>query len=137
MSGDITISAGDLLQSPDSMIEASGAISGTITITTREQDVAGQLAVLEGAFLDAGSLLRQRCAARRDIGASSFTGVGRGGLPASPDGPLLTSYPIADDASADAGQATAEARPIHMVAFINQEPPQGVVALVLPCGGAL
>jgi hypothetical protein len=44
--------------------------------------------VLEGALLDAASRLRERCATRRDIGASSFTGVGRGGLPPSPDGPL-------------------------------------------------
>jgi len=37
-------------------------------------------------------LLRERCASRRDVGASSFTGVGRGGLPPSPDTPLTTGY---------------------------------------------
>jgi hypothetical protein len=56
-------------------------------------DLSVGLVVLGGALLDAASQLRERCGARRDIGASSFTGVGRGGLPASPDGPLTSTYP--------------------------------------------
>jgi hypothetical protein len=61
--------------------------------------------VLEGALLDAASRLRERCATRRDIGASSFTGVGRGGLPPSPDGPLAGGYRGADVAVSSASTA--------------------------------
>ena len=76
-------------------ISASGeteAVSGTVAINAPEVDISGGLVVLDAALLDATSQLRQRCSARRDIGASSFTGVGRGGLPPSPDGPLLSGY---------------------------------------------
>jgi hypothetical protein len=87
-------------------ISASGEteeVAGTIAINAPEVDLSGGLVVLEGALLDAASQLRERCGARRDIGASSFTGVGRGGLPPSPDGPLSSAY-VADKA------AVAEAR---------------------------
>ena len=62
------------------------------SVSAPEVDLAGGLVVLEGALLDAASQLRERCGARRDIGASSFTGVGRGGLPPSPDAPLAGAY---------------------------------------------
>ena len=71
-------------------------MDGTIVVNAPEVDLSGGLVVLEGALLDAASQLRERCGARRDIGASSFTGVGRGGLPASPDAPLAGGYADAD-----------------------------------------
>ena len=83
----------DLLARGD--ISASGLteeVNGTIAIAAPEVDLSGGLVVLEGALLDAASQLRERCAARRDIGTSSFTGVGRGGLPPTPDGPLAGAY---------------------------------------------
>jgi large exoprotein involved in heme utilization and adhesion len=61
--------------------------AGTVVVTAPEVDLAGGLVVLESGFVDVARL-RERCRARRDVGASSFTGVGRGGLPPSPDGPL-------------------------------------------------
>jgi filamentous hemagglutinin family protein len=74
-------------------ISASGEVGGSVSLVVGEvTDVAADLLVLEGALLDAASQLRERCGARRDIGASSFTGVGRGGLPPSPDGPLAGAY---------------------------------------------
>jgi hypothetical protein len=66
--------------------------AGSVVVSAPEVDLAGGLVVLEGALLDAASQLRERCGARRDIGASSFTGVGRGGLPPTPDGPLSGAY---------------------------------------------
>jgi filamentous hemagglutinin family protein len=93
--GNIRITADNLILSPDSVISASAGpagIDGTIVISTPEVDLSGGLVVLEGALLDASSQLRERCGARRDIGASSFTGVGRGGLPPTPDGPLASAY---------------------------------------------
>jgi filamentous hemagglutinin family protein len=92
--GNITIVADNLLRSPGSIIDASSrtGITGTVVISTPDVDLSSGLVVLEGALLDAASQLRERCVARRDIGASSFTGVGRGGLPANPDAPLTGSY---------------------------------------------
>jgi hypothetical protein len=60
-----------------------------------EVDLASGLVVLDPGLLDAASQLRERCAASRDIGASSLTGVGRGGLPAGPDQPLMSDYATA------------------------------------------
>jgi large exoprotein involved in heme utilization and adhesion len=88
--GNIRITVDNLITSPDSVIDASAdtGIDGTVVISTPDVNLSAGLVVLEGALLDAASRLRERCATRRDIGASSFTGVGRGGLPPSPDGPL-------------------------------------------------
>ncbi|HSA80099.1 MAG TPA: hypothetical protein VLE23_04705, partial [Geminicoccaceae bacterium] len=65
--------------------------AGTIAVSAPEVDLSGGLVVVEGAFIDTAPL-RERCGSRRDIGVSSFTGVGRGGLPPSPDGPLAGAY---------------------------------------------
>ena len=106
--GDIRIAADQLLVSPDSEINAeAGAegIDGTIVVNAPEVDLSGGLVVLEGALLHAAAQLRARCGARRDIGASSFTGVGRGGLPPSPDGPLAGAYVVDEAAAAEASKA--------------------------------
>jgi hypothetical protein len=68
-------------------------------------DLASTLVVLDAGLLNADALLRERCAARRDVGASSFTGTGRGGLPPSPDQPLGTAY------SSEVGPAATSHRP--------------------------
>jgi filamentous hemagglutinin family protein len=89
-------------------ISASGEteeVAGTIAINAPEVDLSGGLVVLQGALLDAASQLRERCGARRDIGASSFTGVGRGGLPPSPDGPLAGAYVVEEKAFAEVQHA--------------------------------
>jgi hypothetical protein len=59
--------------------------------------------VLEGGFVDAASLLRETCAARRDVGLSSLTGAGRGGLPPSPQDPLGTALTLRPAARCPAG----------------------------------
>jgi filamentous hemagglutinin family protein len=85
--------------------------NGTIVVNAPEVDLSGGFVVLQGAFLDTAPL-RARCGARRDIGASSFTGVGQGGLPPSPDGPLpSTHFGLAvGDAKGQAGfEPTGEA----------------------------
>ncbi|MCE3246695.1 MAG: hypothetical protein K0R41_520, partial [Geminicoccaceae bacterium] len=108
--GDIRIAADQLLVSPGSEINAEAGeegIDGTVVITAPEVDLAGGLVVLEGALLDAASQLRERCGARRDVGASSFTGVGRGGLPPSPDGPLSSAYVIDKAAAGEARKAAS------------------------------
>ncbi len=66
--------------------------SGSVVVDALDVDLASDLVVLEAPALDAAALLRESCAARRDVGASSFTGAGRGGLPASPEGALASAY---------------------------------------------
>jgi hypothetical protein len=99
--------------------------AGTVAVNAPEVDLSGGLVVLEGALLDAASQLRQRCAARRDVGASSFTGVGRRGLPPSPDGPLLGAYAL------EAEWAAA----IEIDERDEPDAAPGAVTLVLPCRG--
>jgi hypothetical protein len=54
-----------------------------------DNNVGTGLQISPGAFLDAGALLGQTCAARRVGKASTFARAGRkGGLPPSPDRPL-------------------------------------------------
>jgi large exoprotein involved in heme utilization and adhesion len=91
--GNITIQAGQLIRSPDSVIRASSelGLSGTISIAAPNTDVAGSLVVLPGTFFDASSQLRETCAARGGRPASSFTAGGRGGLPPDPGAPLAAS----------------------------------------------
>jgi large exoprotein involved in heme utilization and adhesion len=91
--GNIRITVDNLVRSPDSTIDASAdsGIDGTVLVSTPEVSLVSGLVVLEGAFVDAARL-PARCAARRDVGASSFTGVGHGGLPPSPDVPLSGAF---------------------------------------------
>jgi hypothetical protein len=91
--GNIRIAADNLIASPDSTIDASAesGIDGTVVVSTPEANLVSGLVVLEGAFVDLARL-PERCAARRDVGASSFTGTGHGGLPPSPETPLTGAF---------------------------------------------
>jgi large exoprotein involved in heme utilization and adhesion len=104
-------------------ISASGPteeVNGTVSISAPETDISGGLVVLDAALLDAASQLRRRCAARRDVGASSFTGVGRGSLPPSPDSPLSGDYVPRERSAVEIGARAAA---------------PGAVTLVLRCRG--
>jgi filamentous hemagglutinin family protein len=91
--GNITIRAGQLIGTPDSVIRASSelGLSGTITIAAPNTDVASSLVVLPETFLDASSQLRESCAARVGRPSSSFNAGVRGGLPPDPGVPLAAS----------------------------------------------
>ena len=103
--GNISIAAGQLLMSPDSIISASSqlGVSGTIVISSPPVDVSGSLAELPVSYLDAAALLSNPCAARLAGKASSLVLAGRGGVPYSGDGYLplfaLSSLTLADTAS--------------------------------------
>ncbi|MCC2690200.1 MAG: large exoprotein containing hemagglutination activity domain [Rhizobiaceae bacterium] len=86
-SGEARLLGGLTIISADSEVTASS----TVEITGQEADLGSQLLTVEGTFIDTAPL-RARCGARRDIGVSSFTGVGRGGLPPSPEGPIASTY---------------------------------------------
>jgi hypothetical protein len=89
----LTIRAGQLLRMPDSLIQASSAqsVSGTITITAPNTDVAGSLVILPETLFDVSSELHEACAARGGRPASSLSPGGRGGLPPDPGAPLAAS----------------------------------------------
>ena len=78
--GDLTFISGDSEVLGSSTVELAGV----------DNNVGTGLQISPGAFLDAGNLLGQGCAARRTGKASSFTRAGRGGLPPSPDRPLAS-----------------------------------------------
>jgi large exoprotein involved in heme utilization and adhesion len=82
LSGEVTVI------SADSFVAASLAV----TVMGAEGDVGSRLVVPQGVFLNVSDLLRESCAARRSGTASSFTAMGRGGLPPDPAGPLAGSY---------------------------------------------
>jgi len=131
--GRIDITADNLVISPGSEITARAGpagIDGTVVISTPEADVSGGLVVLEGTLLDVASQLRERCAARRDIGASSFTGVGRGGLPPSPDGPLANAYVVAEGAVGEAPKTGL--RPTEEAAAVSNVRLAGLIAPCVP-----
>jgi len=100
--GNIFIVTQFLLLSPDSSIDATSqrGISGTVQISSPASDVGSRLGVLSSAYVDASALLRAACAARAGRPSSSFVGVGRGGLPASPDSAAYASYGSGSAASA-------------------------------------
>lgn len=91
--GDITIVTQFLIMSPDSIIDASSrfGLSGRVLVTGPQVDLGSRLGVLTSAYVDPASRLRDSCASRAGAG-NSFVGVGRGGLPASPQGAAFAGY---------------------------------------------
>jgi len=91
--GNIRIFADVFLASPDSIVDASSAlgIDGTVDIQAPISSISGTLAPMQGNFLSAEALLRDRCIARiRGEKYSSFVVSGRDGLPIRP-GSVLPS----------------------------------------------
>ena len=91
--GNITIIGDNFLASPSALLVASSALStpGRIAIRSPENNLAGSIAQLPRAFVDASRLLRGACSARREGAPSSFTLAGRGGVPPEADGYLPSS----------------------------------------------
>lgn len=91
--GNITIATQFLILSPDSIIDASSrfGLSGRVLVTGPQVDLGSRLGVLTSAYVDPASRLRDSCASRAGAG-NSFVGVGRGGLPASPQGAAFAGY---------------------------------------------
>ncbi|MBI1732272.1 MAG: filamentous hemagglutinin N-terminal domain-containing protein [Gammaproteobacteria bacterium] len=91
--GNIKIVAGVFLQSPDSLVDASSArgIDGTVTIASPDTDVSGSITVLPESYLDATTLMSQRCGAQSGTGRSSLV-ADTGNIPVpEPGGALIAS----------------------------------------------
>jgi len=127
--GNINIVVESLIASPDSVISASAGpagIDGTVVISTPEIDLSGALAVIENAIVDTEAL-RESCAARRDVGASSFTEAGRGGLPPTPDAVLFSPYVF--DSPAPGHESTSPAAESN----VATEERRSAIVLALGC----
>ncbi len=112
--GNISIVTDYFFSGENSIVEASSqlGIDGTVDIFTPDTDVSASLVGLPAAFQDATRLLRQRCAARTGISASSLVVVGRGGVPPAPDellsGTLMLEEPWLFENVTSAVSSTAD-----------------------------
>ena len=82
--GNINVVADYIIRSAGSEINAQAGptgIDGTVVLSTPEIDLQKGLVELPVAFFDVASQVRGSCEARRSVGESAFTEVGRGGLP--------------------------------------------------------
>ena len=86
--GNINIVAGNFIATPDSSVDASSAlgIDGTVNISSPDETVSEDLAVLPDNYLDVTSLMSDRCGTT--AGASSLVDAGPGGRAVDPDGYL-------------------------------------------------
>ena len=89
--GNINIVAGNFIATPDSIVNASSAlgIDGTVNISSPDESVSEDLAVLPDNYLDVTSLISERCGT--SAGSSSLVDAGPGGSAIDPDG-YLPSY---------------------------------------------
>jgi filamentous hemagglutinin family protein len=85
--GNISIFSDYFFQSA-STIDASApfGLPGTVSVSAPQVDLSGSLIDLPNNLLDAESLLRPDCAVRLAGDVSTFTMLGRGGLPLEPGG---------------------------------------------------
>ncbi|OKH41622.1 hypothetical protein NIES2101_34095, partial [Calothrix sp. HK-06] len=89
--GNVNIKTQGLFRSPDSTITASGATSeesGNVNITTLA-DPSKDLVPLTVDVVDVARLVDDNICAR--TAKSSFTFIGRGGIPSSPDNPAVSN----------------------------------------------
>ena len=98
--GNINIVAGNFIVSPDSVIDASSerGIDGTVNISSPDEEVSEDLAVLPENFLDVTGLISERCGAT--AGASSLVDAGPGGMAVDPDG-YLPSFALETNQEAE------------------------------------
>lgn len=86
--GNINIVAGNFIATPDSVVDASSAlgIDGMVNISSPDETVSEDLAILPENYLDVTSLMSDRCGTA--AGASSLVDAGPGGRTVDPDGYL-------------------------------------------------
>ena len=127
--GNVRITAGTFLRSPDSTVTASSALGqpGTVDVSSQITDLKSQVARLPEGVLQAAALLRESCAARFYAGApSSLEVTGREVVPREPGQPLGSPL-VAVAASAD--RAAAHAGATHTSIRLP--------VLLLRCGGTV
>ncbi len=93
--GNITIITQHLLQSSESVIQASSqlGIDGEIAISSPDTDLTGGLVPLASGFLNAADWLVERCSARLGGATSTLTATGSGAMPIGVDDMHAVAYP--------------------------------------------
>jgi large exoprotein involved in heme utilization and adhesion len=127
--GNIRIVAGQLIRSPDSVIDASSnlGIDGIIAIDSPEVDIAEELQALPQAYLDLANELLPRCGARRARdGVGSFVVAGTAPLADSPDGPLA-ARPVPPESIERAGNPSATQSTTVLVRLTRDDSPVGLL----------
>uniref|UniRef100_UPI00257F6EA7 hypothetical protein n=1 Tax=Desulfobacter sp. UBA2225 TaxID=1961413 RepID=UPI00257F6EA7 len=78
---------GAYFKSPDSIVDASSGFGddGLVRIDAPDTDISGSISTLPASFLDASSMLSERCVTRTAGELSTFNIVGHGGMPLCPD----------------------------------------------------
>jgi len=116
--GQITIIADNYFAFPHSEVSAEAGnpdLSGTVEVSAPDVNLAGQLTTLPSSYLDAASLMREACAARRSgERAGSFAVRGNDGIPAEPDGwlPATVALEPAFGPTAGSAKPTAASGPV-------------------------
>ena len=120
--GNVRITAGIYLKSPDSTVSASSALGqpGTVGVSSQVTDLTTQVARLPVAVLQAAALLRQSCAARILADApSSLEVTGREASPREPGHPLVSPLagpgPGADRAAVDGAAQPSVRLPVFVL----------------------
>jgi len=98
--GNVDITSRFFLQSSGTIeVSSEFGLQGTVTVPAPDTEIAGSLVELTAELLGADTLLSPDCAARLPGGVSSFTVLGRGGVPVEPDA-LLPAVQRASDSEA-------------------------------------
>jgi filamentous hemagglutinin family protein len=91
--GNVNVVSVFFLQSESAVdVSSEFGLQGTVTITALDAQLSGSLMPLTAEPIDAETLLRPDCAVRLPGGVSSFSTLGRGGVPVEPDA-LLPAIP--------------------------------------------
>ncbi|HBE53558.1 MAG TPA: filamentous hemagglutinin [Cyanobacteria bacterium UBA11369] len=135
--GRVTINASGIFgtefrsrQTSNSDITATGgtpALSGTVEISTTNNDVENAIAPQDNNFANTDAVLATSCIARNRAG-NSFTVTGNGGLPSTPYDPLASRYSLAQvQGIGTLDQRSAEVTPPSPESPVAIEEAQGIV----------
>lgn len=120
--GNINIVAGNFIATPDSVVDASSAlgINGTVNISSPDETVSKDLAVLPKSYLDVTSLLSDRCGTT--AGASSLVDAGPGGRTVDPDGYLPSFAATTNHNNEEKGSNKSSSKGSHWWASYTNKP---------------
>ena len=92
--GNINITAGEFLESADSLVSASSqlGISGSIDIQGPQVELDKSLVTLQTELRDAPVVFRDSCSGRNGLPRSTLVDAGRGGLPQDTDATIPALY---------------------------------------------
>lgn len=111
---------------------ANGDVDGQVSITAPDVDIASQLTNLPAGFLDAASLLRERCGTRQGGSSGSFVVSERAGVADSPDGPLAAPA-VEPGPAASLGRSSGGAEPMIAGLELRSEATEEPVGFLYGC----